>query len=179
MRIDITDKKSIMVELSKDDLSKSEMTYEQLDYSNPQTRKLVRRVLEKIRSETGLFVSECSSLEVEVMPDSFGGCLMFFKEAQKQKENEAALFFCENVSDLIDCARAAKKAFKILPKASLFQNGGSYLLFVSECGADLSAFFGEYLSKSFASETQRAALLEHSVILAKSDALALLCGKEL
>lgn len=181
MRIDITDKKSIMVELSKDDLSKSEITYEQLDYSNPQTRKLVRRILDKIRSETGLFASECSALEVEVMPDSFGGCLMFFKEAQKANEaqNEAALFACENISNLIDCSRAAEKAFKSLPNAALYQNEGGYLLFVAECSESLSALLCEYLSKCTASQTELAVTLEHSVCLAENDALVLLSGKKL
>lgn len=181
MRIDITDKKSIMVELSKDDLSKSEITYEQLDYSNPQTRKLVRRILEKIRSETGLFASECSALEVEVMPDSFGGCLMFFKETQKAKEpkNEAALFACKNISDLIDCSRAAKKACKSLPSAALYQNEGGYLLFVAECPEGLSALLCEYLSKCTASQMELAVTLEHSVCLAENNSLVLLSGKKL
>ena len=53
MKIDAIDEKSILVELSKEDLSKSEITYEELDYANERTRKLVQRILETIRLETG------------------------------------------------------------------------------------------------------------------------------
>lgn len=181
MRIDITDRKSIMVELSKDDLSKSEITYDQLDYSNPKTRKLVRSILEKIRSETGLFSSEYSSLEVEVMPDSFGGCLMIFKEGDNAevKESEDALFVCENINDLIDCSRTADKTFDSVPDGKLYKSSSVYYLFIPACPSVILSFIGEYLSRCSLSKSAREAVLEQSVCLAESGALSLLSGKKL
>ena len=43
MKIDAIDEKSVLVELSKEDLSKSEITYEELDYANERTRTFVRK----------------------------------------------------------------------------------------------------------------------------------------
>ncbi len=179
MRIDITDRKSVMVELSKDDLSKSEITYEQLDYSNAKTQQLVRSILEKIRSETGFFFGEYSSLEVEVMPDSFGGCLMIFKEGDcsGKQESRTALFWGENISSFIDGSRVVYKSFGCLPPSKLYQRGEEYFLLVRDCPQEISALLCEYLSGTEASGTEREILLEHSTCLIDENALVVLCGK--
>lgn len=181
MRIDITDRKSIMVELSKDDLLKSEITYDQLDYSNPQTQKLVRSILEKIRSETGLCFSEYCSLEVDVMPDSFGGCLMIFKEGEKARctEEGEALFACENINDLIDCSRAAKSSFETVPNGKLYKSDDGYYLFIGECRKEFSLFLSEYLSKLSISKAAREMLLEKAECLAENGALTLFSREQL
>lgn len=177
MKIDAIDEKSILVELSKEDLSKSEITYEELDYKNERTRKLVRRILETIRLETGRIVSENSTLEVEVMPDSFGGCLMIFKEkraAEPEEADKTAVFFSKNINDFIDCARALKKMKAQQESGGLFSAEGAFFLLLPGCSREKRSVLSEYLEETAFSKAKLGFLLEYGKCLIEKDALEVL-----
>ncbi len=174
MKIDAFDEKSILVELSKEDLSKSEMTYEQLDYSNEKTRRLVRSVLEKIRLETGRRVSDGASLEVDVMPDSFGGCLMIFKERKESRteESEETIVFKTNeINDLIDLSRRLRKENPPIEKTELYLLDEMFFLFLKKVTPAQKAVAAEYLRPLFLSEAKLLSIKEAGKCLIKSKAL--------
>lgn len=174
MKIDAIDEKSILVELSKEDLLKNEITYEQLDYSNEETRKLVRLVLEKIRLETGRMVNDIGSLEVDVMPDSFGGCLMIFKEKetmQRKKEETKAVFVTEEINDIIDLARRLKKEKAMIEKTELYRFEKIFVLFIGEVSAVQYAAVSEYLEPLILNETKVQSIKEACECLIKNCAL--------
>lgn len=177
MKIDAIDEKSILVELSKEDLSKSEITYEELDYANERTRKLVQRILETIRLETGKTVFENGSLEVEVMPDSFGGCLMIFKNKNGEKnakEDKTSVFFSENINNFIDCARALGKTEEQCKSGKLFSFDGTYFLLLSGLSERKRSVLSEYLEETALTQARLAFLLEYGKCLIEKDALFVL-----
>ena len=177
MKIDAFDEKSILVELSKDDLSKSEITYEQLDYSNEKTRNLVRSVLEKIRLETGRCVSDCASLEVDVMPDSFGGCLMIFKEKKQnrtEKSEETSAFKTNEINSLIDFSRRIKNEKSKIEKAELYALDGMFFLLAKKLTKEQKAVAAEYLKPLFLSEAKLLSIKEAGKCLIESRAIEVL-----
>lgn len=177
MKIDAIDEKSVLVELSKEDLSKSEITYEELDYANERTRTFVRKILETIRLETGRTVFESGSLEVEVMPDSFGGCLMIFKEKKESdfaEEDKTSVFFSENINDLIDCARVLKGLEAQVESAALYCADGTFFLLLSVCSSKKRSVLSEYLEEAAFTEERLGFLKEYGKCLIERDALAVL-----
>ena len=177
MKIDAIDEKSVLVELSKEDLSKSEITYEELDYANERTRTFVRKILETIRLETGRTGFESGSLDVEVMPDSFGGCLMIFKKKNEsdftEKEN-TAVFFSENINDLIDCARVLKNLEAQVESGALYCADGTFFLLLSGYPGKKRSVLSEYLEEAAFTEERLGFLKEYGKCLIESDALAVL-----
>ena len=91
MKIDIATEKSILVELSKEDMSFYDITYEELDYSNIPTRKIIFEIIEQIKEETGKTFDFTDNLQIDVMPDSIGGCLIIFTDCT---ENGRAVSEC-------------------------------------------------------------------------------------
>ena len=177
MKIDAIDEKSVLVELSKEDLSKSEITYEELDYANERTRTFVRKILEIIRLETGRTVFESGSLEVEVMPDSFGGCLMIFKEKKESaftEEDKTSVFFSENINDLIDCARVLKGLEAAEKSGALYCADGTFFLLLSVCSSKKRSVLSEYLEEAAFTEERLGFLKEYGKCLIERDALAVL-----
>ena len=177
MKIDAIDEKSVLVELSKEDLSKSEITYEELDYANERTRTFVRKILETIRLETGRTVFESGSLEVEVMPDSFGGCLMIFKEKKESnfaEEDKTSVFFSENINDLIDCARVLKGLEAPEKSGALYCADGTFFLLLSVCSSKKRSVLSEYLEEAAFTEERLGFLKEYGKCLIERDALAVL-----
>lgn len=174
MKIDAFDEKSILVELSKEDLSKNEMTYEQLDYANEKTRKLVRSVLEKIKLETGRFVSNGTSLEVDVMPDSFGGCLMIFKESEEsrtEKGGETSVFKTDEINNLIDLSRRLQKENPPIEKTELYFFDETFFLFLKKATTVQKAVAAEYLKPLFLNEAKLLSIKEAGRCLIKNKAL--------
>ena len=177
MKIDAIDEKSVLVELSKEDLSKSEITYEELDYANERTRTFVRKILETIRLETGRTGFESGSLEVEVMPDSFGGCLMIFKEKKESaftEEDKTSVFFSENINDLIDCARVLKGLEAPEKSGALYCADGTFFLLLSGYPGKKRSVLSEYLEEAAFTEERLGFLKEYGKCLIESDALAVL-----
>lgn len=173
MKIDAIDEKSILVELSKEDLLKNNVTFEQLDYSNEKTRKLVRLVLEKVRLETGRCISDCGSLEVDVMPDSFGGCLMIFKEKaeKREKKEKVSVFFTDEINDVIDLSRNFKKSGSMIEKNELYRIDRTFVLFAFNVSNAQGAVLNEFLEPLFLSEAKLLSLKEAGECLIKGKAL--------
>lgn len=175
MKIDAIDENSILVELSKEELSKNEVTFEQLDYANEKTRALVRSVLEKIRTETGRCVSKDGALEVDVMPNSSGGCLMLFTEnrAEAQSEGTPAVFKTDEIDNLIDFSRRLKGESS---RSALYRYSDSFFLFAPELSAFQLAVAGEYFETVKLKEEELNVLTEIGECLIQKNALAVLQG---
>lgn len=177
MKIDAIDEKSVLVELSKEDLEKRRITYEELDYANERTKNLVRNILETIRLETGKAVLSCSSLEVEVMPDSFGGCLMIFKQGKENagvETEQTTVFFSENINNFIDSARALKNLEAKEQSDSLYRADGTFFLLVSGCCGKKRCVLSEYLDEASFDEARLNSLREYGECLIEKDALTVL-----
>lgn len=103
-----------LVGLSRADMEKLDITYEKMDYSNIETRRVIWTILDRVRKRTGRDVDPSGNLMIEAAPDSSGGCfLMFTVPASKRnigtvisKNSGSQIFEFENTDDLLDMLSA-------------------------------------------------------------------------
>lgn len=181
MIINLIDEKNVLVELSEEDLSKNEMTYEQLDYSNIKTKNFVRKVLESVRAETGNSVFASRSLEVDVMPSDSGGCLMVFTETEPENEptSETNIFFAENIDDMLDFARVFSSLKKPCRSALFKGEDGRYFLLFKDHEKTNRTLALEFLEPLELSGLESEAFLEHTQCVLRDFALEALSGESL
>ena len=58
-----------LVGLSRDDMIDLDITYDDMDYSNIETRRVIWTILDTVRRDTGRDVDPSGSLMIEAAPD--------------------------------------------------------------------------------------------------------------
>ena len=121
-----------IVGLTCDEMKDLDITYEDMDYSNIETRRVIWTILDTVRRDTGRDVDPSGNLMIEAAPDTDGGCLLMFTVASGRnkksetvvlKANATRIFEFENVDNLLDFLR-------FLPDNSrrIFTKGSKYRL---------------------------------------------------
>lgn len=116
MKIDSNSEGKITVALSNEDMNELDITYDELDYSNIETRRVIWTLLDKAGQQLGRCIDTDSKLLIEVSPDKEGGCVLHFtflpltdikskKRLVMKKEAEPILFTANNESDFLDCIK--------------------------------------------------------------------------
>ena len=180
MKIDLAGEKSVLVELSKEDMTEFNITYDDLDYSNVPTRKVLFCIMEKIRLETGKTIGQTDKLKIDVMPDSKGGCLMIFTDCAGEElvvKKEDLAFICEDINNLIDCARALKKSGLACPETSLYSSTDGYILTTSNCNNLQKKLISEFAKCERVSILDLERIREYGECIKSGNALEVLCGK--
>lgn len=99
-----------IVGLSKADMEQLDITYDSMDYSNIETRRVIWTILDRVRQHTGKDVDPSGNLLIEVAPDAMGGCfLMFTVPSSKKiigtvisKSNSNHIFEFESADNFLD-----------------------------------------------------------------------------
>lgn len=112
MRMETIDSHRIMVELTKDDLIKLNITYEEMDYSNIETRRVIWTLLDEARRTLGCDIDPSGKLTVEAIPAPDGGCFLqftvpkvhFAKTARLKHEN-ILIYEFNTADDLLQSSR--------------------------------------------------------------------------
>lgn len=177
MRIVTVNEYRVEVTLTREELDAFDITYEQLDYADPDTRRVLWTLLAEIRRINGTDLDLSGKLLIEVNRETNGTCRVCFtalpsKEGQNGSvkqlvKTETAPVVLET-ADLDSVIRAAA-ACKTEGVSALYQQGGRYRL-VLRVGSDRAASaalrvceFGE-LSPSPALAAARCAELWQCVI---------------
>lgn len=132
MNIHSAGKNRIIVELSKKDMLDLDITYEEMDYSKIETRRVIWTILEKVRDSTGRDVDPTANLLIEVTADFQGGCVLCFTVGEKRraydyrqplkltKTTDSVIYEFENENALLDmiytvggdCLKNSNKLYK-------------------------------------------------------------------
>lgn len=176
MKIDLATERSVLVELSLEDLSAFDLTYDALDYKNEQTRRAVERIMECVREETGKsFAAE--RLQIDVLPNRTGGCLMILTDcAARQQTPEPALFQSDSINALIDAARVLKKQNLPAMKSSLLRRGNTFSLLLDPASAQTVRLLSEFADYTRLNRAEIAAVSEYQQTLLAENALEILGG---
>ena len=148
----------IIVELSSDDMETLDIRYEDMDYSNIETRRVVWTLLDKAKQTLGRDIDPSGRLMIEAVPKADGGCLLYFSidcrsktirpcSRTKLRRGKFCLVYEFNDFDkLIDCARLYKTNCKASATGSLYECDGVYRLVIStDCEpTELKNCFSEY-----------------------------------
>ncbi len=85
MNIRLMGKNKFVVELSRNVLVGLDITYEELDYSKIETRRVIWTILQKVRDDLGKDVDPAGNLLIEATADSCGGCVLRFTVGEKRR----------------------------------------------------------------------------------------------
>ncbi|MCL2299494.1 MAG: adaptor protein MecA, partial [Firmicutes bacterium] len=78
MRIEAITRRKVVVELSAEDMTTLDITYEALDYASVETRRVIWVILDRVRECTGCDIDPSGQLLIDAMPRPTGGCILFF-----------------------------------------------------------------------------------------------------
>ena len=78
MKIESNGEEKITVTLSHIDMVDLDITYDEMDYSNIETRRVIWTILDKARKTLGKSVDTDGKLLIEVAPLEDGGCVLHF-----------------------------------------------------------------------------------------------------
>lgn len=172
----------VEVQLSMGELEDLGITYEQLDYKNIETRRVLWLINEKIKSVYGSGFSFSGKLLIEVIKESDDKvCICFSQLSRKEADEKSVkqLVKCDNspvivqFSDfekLLSLCRAVNKAFV----TSLFEKTGKYrLVFYVPSGEKEMLFMkiSEFSEDVFASRLEEARCEELWCCLIKDNAV--------
>jgi len=202
LKIEAPQENKIIVELTDNDMSELGITYDQMDYSNIETRRVIWTLLDRARQTLGRDIDPSGKMLIEALPGPSGGCFIYFTVmesdscgggakslAQVKRENAAATYEFKSLDALMDCAEAIALSGAGLPKSELYESGGKYRLSVfaenapdftwPDATPELKRFFTEYNGVKFDGRLFYEFTKEHWTLLAESNALEKLTGKPL
>ncbi len=169
MNIHSTGKNRIIVELSKKDMLELDITYEEMDYSKIETRRVIWTILEKVRDSTGRDVDPTGNLLIEATADSQGGCILCFTVTEKRrfqplrltKTTDSVIYEFENMDALLDMMHTVGTQ-KFKNSNTLYENKSRYRLVLDKLPcADDKKVIEEYASLVGADEMSLAYTAEH------------------
>lgn len=143
MNIHLINKNKFIAELSEKDMNDLDITYEEMDYSNIETRRVIWTVIDKIRETSGCDIDPSGNLLIEAVADSEGGCVLCFTVPEKRramntpktpvlkKNKGGAVYEFENTDALLDMIKSV--GYKNLSgKCRIYENNSRIRLIVSK-----------------------------------------------
>lgn len=126
MKIQEDGEEKISVTLTKSDMTELDITYEELDYSNIETRRVIWTILDEAKKTLGKCVNTDNRLLIQVSPENDGGCRLQFitlPDATDQKrrrlimkKDEEQIIFCpfdkDALTDSFDTLKALHSEIK-------------------------------------------------------------------
>ncbi len=118
MNIEAIESNQIIVDLNVNDMAELDITFDEMDYSNIETRRVIHIILDKARDALNRDIDPTSKLIVEAVPKLSGGCLLFFtilesssiqKHLQIKKESRELTYEFSSLDNLLDLSKALGK----------------------------------------------------------------------
>ena len=179
MKIKAQTDNRISIELTKNDMEQLGITYDELDYSNIETRRVLWTLLDEAGHSLGKSISLADKMMIEAVPDSAGGCVLYFTVIDKkaaageviQPRTVCQSSIIDNISAL---ARVLHKG-GCVSHSELYSNGKAYRLVIfsrntyTEKIRSIASEYTEILSNCASAATD-----EHWKKLASPDAVGIL-----
>lgn len=139
VNIHSTGKNKFVVELNSRDMRELDITYDELDYSRIETRRVIWTILQKVRDDLGRDIDPSGNLLIEASADTCGGCVLCFTVGEKRrsadsrqplkltKTTDSAVYEFRSQDALLDMLRVAE-ASALKNHNRLFRNGDCYRL---------------------------------------------------
>lgn len=121
MKIEAIGEEKILVALSDKDLLELDITYDEMDYSNIETRRVIWTILDEAKRSLGKSIDTDGRILIEVTPSDDGGCIMCFttmpgtdykskKKLIMKKEAEPILFKALDHNAFLDAIEILKES---------------------------------------------------------------------
>ncbi len=156
MNIHLINKNKFIAELTEKDMKELDITYEEMDYSNIETRRVIWTVIDKIRESSGRDIDPSCNLLIEAVADSSGGCVLCFTIPEKcralsaikppvlKKNSDNVIYEFENADALLDLIKVI--GYKNFDKSSnVYTDKNRIRLIMKQLpGSDKKKIFEEY-----------------------------------
>lgn len=131
MKIEAIGEEKILVALSDKDMNELDITYDEMDYSNIETRRVIWTILDEAKRALGKSIDTDGRILIEVTPADDGGCIMCFttmpatdyksrKKLIMKKEAEPILFKAIDEDAIFDTLNVLKCTFDAYKSFELF-----------------------------------------------------------
>ena len=185
MNIHAPQENRIVVELSRSDMTELDITYDEMDYGNIETRRVIWTILDRARRTLSRDIDPSGKLLIETVPTPDGGCVLCCTVLQKEpgqilrqmlrirKERMFCVYRFDDLNALTDCARTLRAMTPELPRTELYYWHETYFLLLGGllpprgCRSILS----EYGALCPEGSVSLAVLREHGKLLADGDAI--------
>jgi negative regulator of genetic competence, sporulation and motility len=143
LTIELIDKKTVRIFLSFDDMQQLCITYDQMDYKDPDTKRVILNLLQRVREQTSIDLSE-GKLFIEAFPHSEGGCVLYVNvvnpqmpiplskpKRYKNNFNTPIIFEFGNIDNVINvCDKLFNQYSHLILKSSLYLLDQKYMLLI-------------------------------------------------
>ncbi len=182
---------AIIVELTPDDMRELNITYEEMDYSNIETRRVIWTILARARKSLGEDIDATGTMTVEALPQKAGGCLLFFSTKardstvirpgrrflMKRSSHQAVYTFATLENVYRAAARLVHEESTVL-ESELYAKGSFYRLILTCCDtASVRDILCEYARSGAENDLLCAHTREQWRCLVKENALKLLLAE--
>lgn len=173
----------ITVELTEQDMLELEITYEDMDYSTTETRRVIWTLLDEAKKVLGREIDPSGRMIIEAVPANEGGCVLNFTILENRKkylpQKQLLRKYPQNILCEFDCFESLCKAVEAIADAdctesSLYESGGKYRLMLRCAGNPMAVknHLSEFglagtvgsLSFSFTKEHWREIIAQDAVI---------------
>ena len=182
MIIEIISSNTIKVVLNKNDMSLYNVSFENLDRSSPETKRLLLDLIHNIKEEKDLDLSS-EKLFVEAFPKEDGGCLLYLStlngsvKVTPEKSNLYNSIICEIKSPEI-LLNVSKKLYNlfihILHNSELYYKDGTYQLILhtyKRADKKLKTVLSEFCEIVGSGEVDSSLIREHYMCVFPIDAI--------
>lgn len=183
MKIECIGQNSIKATLTRTDMERYHITYEELNSQNRATRNLILSILTRAKLQTG-FDASSGKLLVEVYPEEDGGCVFSFSILESSKEigeeNPPLVFSFDGIDSLFSCCQRIKRElFSSIQASCLYRTQNSYVLMVfpkNGASRTLSQLLLEYAKPLRSGKYTKAYYEEHAKPLIEQQAVSFLAA---
>ncbi len=141
MKIESNGDEKITARLSTEDMHELDITYDEMDYSNIETRRVIWTILDEARRTLGKSIDTDSRILIEAAPSEDGGCVLHFtasplydakskKRLILKKETEPILFCAFDENAFIDALSVLKNLEGSLNSREPYKYSGNYYIIV-------------------------------------------------
>lgn len=140
MNFHIISKNKFIAELNRKDMEELDITYEEMDYSNIETRRVIWTIIDRIRDALGKDIDPSGNLLIEAVADTDGGCVLCFTVQDMKtrstfkvtppvltKNTNSIVYEFENADTLLDMIKNVG-AKNLSPKNSLYKKKNRFRL---------------------------------------------------
>ena len=132
MKIEANGEEKISVTLTKTDMSDLDITYDDMDYANIETRRVIWTILDEAKKVLGKPINIDNLMLIQVSPAEDGGCLLQFTKLAEEvdsrkkrlimkKEGEPFLFCPFDYDSFLDSISLLKDKPKAYSKTEVFK----------------------------------------------------------
>lgn len=186
MNINSPAEDKIIVELTEQDMLGLDITYDEMDYSTTETRRVIWTLLDEAGKALGRELDPSRRMIIEAIPKSEGGCVLNFtlldtaKRINPQKQflkKQSGCILCE--FDNLDILYRAAENCVFSGESSLYESDGKYRLFLKSTDdiRNISRRFSEFGTVTECDGLTCEYTKEHWNLLAHKNAVSLLLNQ--